>query len=108
MEPHELYAHKQFRHSLGYALFDPAPCSNYDKVRIGDVGYVKRGQFIRLFNAFHEADSPVNQGALLPDNFVPIGERFRATYETRSIHSGHKTSERVRALRIEGSISAPA
>ena len=37
--------------SQGLALWNPSPLKEiYDKVSIGDVGYVQEGSFIRMFN----------------------------------------------------------
>lgn len=39
--------------SLGYghALWDPSPLYNYERVRLGDVGYIRNGMFHLLFSA---------------------------------------------------------
>jgi hypothetical protein len=55
----------------GYALWDPGPGGLYDQVRVGDVGFILHGNFIRFFNALLAADHP-NQGYDLPPNFVPL------------------------------------
>jgi hypothetical protein len=55
----------------GYALWEPGPGNLYDQVRVGDVGFVLHGHFIRFFNALLPADHP-NQGYELPANFVPL------------------------------------
>ena len=55
----------------GYALWEPGPGNLYDQVRVGDVGFVLHGYFIRFFNALLPADHP-DQGYELPANFVPL------------------------------------
>lgn len=103
MLPYELYAHKQFCHNLGYALFVPDHNGHYDRVRVGDVGYfTKEGKFKRLFNAFHDADSPVNHGAHFPDRFRPIQECYRGLDTLASLGEGPFVSENVRVLRASG------
>ena len=102
----ELYAQKQFRHKLGYALFDPNPGGLYDEVRVGDVGYVEDGAFIRLFNAFHDAYHVVNNGAHLPVPFAPIADEFTKTRESGSLSTRLLYSESVRNVRAEGRIGA--
>ena len=97
----ELYAQKQFRHQHGYALFDPNPGGLYDEVRVGDVGYVEDGAFIRLFNAFHAADHIVNSGALIPDDFTPMDEELTKTRKSDSLSNRLLASESVRDLRAE-------
>ena len=55
----------------GHALWEPSPAELYDTVRVGDVGFVLHGHFIRFFNALLPADHP-NQGYDLPPHFVPL------------------------------------
>ena len=55
----------------GYGLWWPTPGGLYDKVRVGDVGYMRDGHFIRFFNALLPADHPA-QGYELPHDFVPL------------------------------------
>ena len=46
----------------GYALWEPEPVKGlYDKVSIGDVGYVDRGFFHRMFNVTLPWDNPLNK-----------------------------------------------
>lgn len=49
----------------------PAPLHNYDKVEIGDVGYLKDGQFHLLFSAGRSCGSR-SLGEDVPRNFIPI------------------------------------
>jgi len=45
----------------GYALWEPNPIEGlYDKVSIGDVGYVYNGFFYRMFNVTLPWDDPSN------------------------------------------------
>ncbi|KAL5512498.1 hypothetical protein ACEPAG_3151 [Sanghuangporus baumii] len=100
--PPELYAHKQFKHHLGYGLFAPDPGDNYDRVRVGDVGYLSHtGGFIRLFNAFNNGDSPENRRADLPEKFTPIAQQFRRLEVDRTLTKGHLVSESVDVVRFQ-------
>jgi hypothetical protein len=59
----------------GYALWEPAPVKSlYDKVSIGDVGYVYNGFFYRMFNVTLQWDNSKNQrfGASKPVNYKPM------------------------------------
>ena len=48
--------------SNGLALWNPKPSKNiYDKVSIGDVGYLHEGTFIRMFNVTLPCDHPSNR-----------------------------------------------
>ncbi|KAF9789356.1 hypothetical protein BJ322DRAFT_530970 [Thelephora terrestris] len=67
---------------LGHALWEPAPTSNYTRITIGDVGFIRRGQFHLLFSA-----AP------------PLGERERgvdvpATFEQLNVGNLASTQPR--------------
>jgi len=40
----------------GRAPWMPDPAGLYDRVRVGDVGYVKQGNFLRMFSALLPVD----------------------------------------------------
>ena len=45
----------------GIALWNPSPPDRiYNKVSIGDVGYLNQGAFIRMFNVMLTWDDPLN------------------------------------------------
>ena len=44
--------------SYGHALWSPGPIDPDTPVQIGDVGFVRRGRFFRLFNALLPEDNP--------------------------------------------------
>ena len=59
--PSIVYRDQLYSLGLGIALWDPAPQKKfYDKVSIGDVGYLHEGTFIRLFNVILPWDDPSN------------------------------------------------
>jgi hypothetical protein len=69
--------------SQGLALWNPNPPKEiYDKVSIGDVGYLHEGSFIRMFNVMlpwdHESNrrlgEPVHYGSLSCGPFADILE----------------------------------
>ncbi|KAH9057207.1 hypothetical protein EDB87DRAFT_1565573 [Lactarius vividus] len=55
----------------GHALWVPDPSELYDRVRVGDVGYVKQGHFLRMFNALLPANDDAQEYGV-PDGFVPL------------------------------------
>ncbi|KAH9003548.1 hypothetical protein EDB86DRAFT_2799022 [Lactarius hatsudake] len=55
----------------GHALWMPDPAGLYDRVQVGDVGYVKQGQFLRMFNALLPADDNA-QVYGVPGGYVPL------------------------------------
>lgn len=61
-------AHIVFREQLGLtyptygtALWDPSPGRQHEAVEVGDVGFVRKGHFHRLFNVLLPRDHPSNQ-----------------------------------------------
>jgi hypothetical protein len=69
-------AHYVYRTQLasihhGHALYEPAPDLSYDQVRVGDVGIVLQGRFVRMYNALLPADHP-SQGYGVPLDFTPL------------------------------------
>lgn len=64
----------------GYPLYEPNPAGEYDRVRIGDVGYIdNHGKFHRAFNAFYSADQDINCEGV-PEDFTPIKAAWQKTY----------------------------
>ena len=55
----------------GHALWEPDPSGLYDQVQVGDVGYVREGHFLRLFNALLSAGDHVQVHGV-PEGFVPL------------------------------------
>ncbi|KAI0292229.1 hypothetical protein B0F90DRAFT_1616255, partial [Multifurca ochricompacta] len=56
----------------GHALWDPDPANLYDRVSVGDVGYVKEGYFYRMFNVRLPWDHPSNRMLGEPDVYEPV------------------------------------
>jgi len=48
--PWDIYAEQLSTLGYGYPLWDPEPCDR-EEVLLGDVGFIDKGHFIRLFNA---------------------------------------------------------
>lgn len=59
-----------FKLGFGYPLWQAELPEDRIKVQIGDVGYLRQGQFHRLFNAFKEADPLHREG--VPSRFKPF------------------------------------
>ena len=84
----------------GLPLWEPKPIKSlYDKISIGDVGYVYEGFFYRILNVILPWDHPSNTKFTLepyeplkPDEFANIRDvtLARGDYTSRSV-SGEKT-----------------
>jgi hypothetical protein len=52
----------------GHALWEPRPRKGHGRVEIGDVGFIREGQFHRLFNALLSADHPSHKKLGVPED----------------------------------------
>ena len=57
--------------SYGHALWDPSPRISDKPVQVGDVGFIRRGKFHRLFNALLPADDPSHERGV-PESHEPL------------------------------------
>ena len=57
--------------SQGHALWEPSPRKPDRPVQVGDVGFIRRGKFHRLFNALLPADDPSHERGV-PEYFEPL------------------------------------
>jgi hypothetical protein len=82
--PFRVYRDRLTALSHGLALWNPDPPKRnlggntyltekiYDKVSIGDVGYLFKGTFIRLFNVMLPWDHPLNRTIGYPEPYEPL------------------------------------
>ena len=56
--PWDIYADQLFPVGYGHPLWIPEP--NEREVQIGDVGWLKEGEFRALFNSMKPSDDPIN------------------------------------------------
>jgi hypothetical protein len=78
----------------GHALWVPDPAGLYDRVRVGDVGYVKQGHFLRMFNALLPDDDPT-QVYGVPEEFVPLNMGAFHNIRTLNLSQGDYCSHTV-------------
>lgn len=57
---------------FGYALWEPDPGEEKPSIGVGDVGFVRKGRFHRLFNALLPADHPFNGRFGVPADHEPL------------------------------------
>ena len=57
--------------SYGYALWEPRPKNPNRPVQVGDVGFILKGRFHRLFSALLPADDP-SQEFSVPEYYEPL------------------------------------
>lgn len=108
MSHYIVYPSSLFSLDLGYALWYPEPHKRTGEPQIGDVGYVHKGAFIRLFNI--NTSKPEHKitcwkpafdvtETVTPDVFI-VDDR------DRPIAPGHYPSHGVRIKDVQGSLSA--
>jgi len=73
----------------GHALWHPT------SVDVGDVGYIRGGIFIRLFNALHPEDHPSNLEFGVPDDHEPLSPKVSNHLKIGTLKRGHYCSAGV-------------
>ena len=72
----------------GHALWEPDPGGLYEAVEVGDVGFIRKGYFYRLFNALLPRDTPSDSdsfhGPRYPPQLKP--KNLRHIRKTRDNH----------------------
>jgi hypothetical protein len=94
-QPFNVYREQLSSPYLGLALWDPAPMSSiYDRVSVGDVGFVRTGAFLRMFNAMLPYDHPSNRVFEL-EHYVPLGYGPSVNIVQSTLAKGNYPSRRV-------------
>ena len=78
----------------GHALWEPGPRNPDRPVQIGDVGFVRRGKFYRLFNALLSADDPSHVFGV-PEYHEPLVPTVLDHPDVRSLARGNYCSPGV-------------
>ena len=63
----------------GHALWEPDPGRLYEAVEVGDVGFIRKGYFYRLFNALLPRDPP-------SDSESSHGSRYPPQLKPKNLH----------------------
>ncbi|RPD59661.1 hypothetical protein L227DRAFT_593782 [Lentinus tigrinus ALCF2SS1-6] len=103
----DIYAKELWPLCYGHPLWFPEPCPEFGEVHIGDVGYLREGNFTRLFNAMHCADHPLNAVRGVPDGFEvfdPDNPMFKDL--PNAITQSHLLSKNIRSTSISAAASA--
>ncbi|KAH9959711.1 hypothetical protein BJV74DRAFT_788663 [Russula compacta] len=72
LPPYDVYRDQLTSLYYGHALWDPDPSNVYNKVSVGDMGYVKEGCFYRMFNVLLEWDDPLNRILCEPEPYTRL------------------------------------
>jgi len=80
---------------FGHALWEPSPGQSNRPVEVGDVGFIRRGRFQRLFNALLTADDP-SQELGVPEHHEQLMPNLRNHIDRSSLSRNHYCSAGVR------------
>lgn len=69
--PFDVYSNQLFKCGQGLPLWLPEP-SKHGEALIGDVGYIDKGRFFRLFNVTCPSDDKVHNRLGVPEDFKPF------------------------------------
>lgn len=72
LPPYDVYRDQLTSLYHGHALWDPDPSNVYNKVSVGDVGFVKEGYFYRMFNVLLDWDDPSNRRLGEPHPYIRL------------------------------------
>ena len=106
--PFNIYRDQLAALSQGIALWNPKPPKRiYNKVSIGDVGYIYRGSFIRMFNVMLPWDHPSNRTLGHPDPYEslddgPVANTLERHFD-RVEHYSHLVSAETDASILQAS-----
>lgn len=56
----------------GHALWEPNSGELHHAIEVGDVGYIRQGNFLRLFNVLLPANHPSHQKFGVPESHEPL------------------------------------
>ncbi|GBE87703.1 hypothetical protein SCP_1103800 [Sparassis crispa] len=90
----DIYTDEVLKLGYGYPLWHPP-----SDVHIGDVGFMSKGGFYRLFNAFEDKDHPLNKPYTLKD-FIPFSyDASKLRRQERAIPEDHLCSPSIKISR---------
>jgi hypothetical protein len=82
--------------TYGNALWEPDPGGQYNAVEVGDVGFIRRGYFQRLFNVLHPKDHPSHRVQF----FVPEDHQQLVTIPDHIVKNEIRTGSRQNSLQF--------
>ena len=80
--------------TYGNALWEPNPGGQYDAVEVGDVGFIRRGYFQRLFSVLLPKDHPAHRNP----SFVPEDHQQLVPVRDHIVKNEIRTGSRQNSL----------
>jgi hypothetical protein len=81
--------------AYGRALWEPGPGGLYNSVEVGDLGFIRRGRFHRLFNALLASEHGL-QSPSVPEYHEPLELNGQSHICTRTLSPNDFHSTEVR------------
>ena len=85
----------------GHALWNPRPTRSDRPVEVGDVGFIRWGTFLRLFNALLPADDTSHEFGL-PEGYKPLVPSLPNHINRGPFSCGHYCSDEIRVEPVPG------
>jgi hypothetical protein len=100
LPPYDVYREQLSSLFYGHALWVPDPAPLYQQVSIGDVGHVREGYFVRMFNVLLEPAHPSNRTFCVPEQYTPLDmgpfvNVRKSKFSKGPYHSRHVTPQEV-------------
>lgn len=87
--------------TYGHALWEPIPGEPNNPVRVGDVGFIRNGQFHRLFNALLSAEDQ----SCVPEHYEQLVPKFPGHIRRSTLSSNHYCSDGI-VVELESNVQA--
>ena len=87
--------------SYGHALWEPSPGEPNSPVEVGDVGFIRYGQFHRLFNAL----LPAGDQSDVPEYYEQLVPKFSKHIRKSTLSSNHYCSDGI-VVELESNVHA--
>ncbi|KZT03175.1 WD40 repeat-like protein [Laetiporus sulphureus 93-53] len=103
-----IYADQLFKCGEGLPLWYPEP-SKHGEVLIGDVGFIERGRFYRLFNAMRSADDELNRKYGVPggNQYKPfVTSEYNLAEYQNALSPGPICSRSLKRVEMQGEVAA--
>jgi hypothetical protein len=85
-------------HAYGHALWEPSPGELYGPVTIGDVGYIRRGKFHRIFNVLLPRDHRTHENFGTPEDHEPLQLKMENHIDTGILSPNDFCSAEVKVV----------
>ncbi|KAH9053796.1 hypothetical protein EDB87DRAFT_158791 [Lactarius vividus] len=93
--------------AYGYALWEPDPGNLYPAVKVGDVGYIREGQFHRLFNVLLPEEDESHARFGVPEHYEQLTLHLTDHINIGKLSPNNLCSAKVASKQSERSYQEP-